>query len=48
VIYPWQKKVREDEETKKKVEQDLMKEETHQLEMQAQYETDEEYEESED
>ena len=32
----------------KKVEQDEMKEEAHQLELQSNYETDEEYDESED
>jgi hypothetical protein len=39
---------KEEEFEKKKLEQDLMKEEAHQLEMQEAYEADEEYEESED
>lgn len=43
------KKSKKDEEgEKKQFEQELMKEEAHQLEMQRSYETDEEYEESED
>ncbi len=39
---------KEEENTEKKLEQELMKEEAHQLEMQEAYVADEEYEESED
>ncbi len=39
---------KENEDEKKKLEQELMKEEAHQLEMQESYQANEEYEESEE